>query len=215
MIERHAQTSTGQFSSKHTQALLAATMAAGVAAGLGTGYPGAGQAHPIYVVPAPGSAYVAANDTSYLNVPVKPSRTAQQDLDLVRSVFRPSTIDMGTLFGVSRQAIYNWMGGSEPEGDNRMRLADFANIAEQIQSAGLDNPGALLKMRAFSEGPASLLERFASHMLSETDITRLIDEARKADAAHHQMLASASEGRRLHTGGNALSTLTIPATLSE
>src|SRR4051812_43049267 len=47
------------------------------------------------------------------------ARTAAQNLSRVREIFAPSVTELAALFGVSRQAIYNWQAGQPITDENK------------------------------------------------------------------------------------------------
>jgi transcriptional regulator with XRE-family HTH domain len=110
-------------------------------------------------------------------------RSAAEHLANIRQVFNPAIADLATVFGVSRQAIYKWIGGnSEPEDDKLERIRALSLAADAFQKAGVTRASALLKMKAF-EG-RSLLDMVAIGPLLPKHTETLIAEARAMDAAY-------------------------------
>lgn len=70
-------------------------------------------------------------------VPVRALRTAAADLKQVRSIFQASISDLAALFGVTRQTIYDWLGGEQqPRPAHLARMGDLLDAASAIESAG-------------------------------------------------------------------------------
>ncbi len=110
-------------------------------------------------------------------------RSAAEHLANIRKVLNPAVSDLATVFGVSRQAIYKWIGNeSTPESDKLERIRALSLAADAFQKAGVTRASSLLKMKAF-EG-RSLLDLVATGHLSQGHTKVLIAEARAMDAAY-------------------------------
>jgi transcriptional regulator with XRE-family HTH domain len=110
-------------------------------------------------------------------------RSAAEHLANIRQVLNPAIADLATAFGVSRQAIYKWIGGeSRPEEDNLERIRSLSLAADAFQKAGVARAASLLKMKAF-EG-RSLLDLAASGQLLPEHTKTLITEAQVMDSAY-------------------------------
>lgn len=110
-------------------------------------------------------------------------RSAAEHLANIRQVLNPAIADLATVFGVSRQAIYKWIGGeSTPEPENFERIRSLSLAADAFQKAGVTRASALLKMKAF-EG-RSLMDLVAAGQLLPEHTQLLIVEAQAMDAAY-------------------------------
>lgn len=110
-------------------------------------------------------------------------RSAAEHLANIRQVLNPAIADLATVFGVSRQAIYKWIGGeTTPEDDKLERIRALSLAADAFQKAGVTRASSLLKMKAF-EG-RSLLDLVAAGQLLPEHTQTLIAEARAMDAAY-------------------------------
>ena len=110
-------------------------------------------------------------------------RSAAEHLANIRQVLNPAIADLATAFGVSRQAIYKWIGGeSTPEDDRLERIRALSLAADAFQKAGVTRASSLLKMKAF-EG-RSLLDLVAAGQLVPEHTQTLIAEAQAMDAAY-------------------------------
>ena len=110
-------------------------------------------------------------------------RSAAEHLANIRQVLNPAIADLATVFGVSRQAIYKWIGGeSTPEDDKLERIRALSLAADAFQKAGVTRASSLLKMKAF-EG-RSLLDLVAAGELTPEHTQTLIAEAQAMDAAY-------------------------------
>jgi hypothetical protein len=110
-------------------------------------------------------------------------RSAAEHLANIRQVLNPAIADLATTFGVSRQAIYKWIGGeSTPEDDKLERIRSLSLAADAFQKAGVTRASSLLKMKAFDG--RSLLDLVAAGKLVPEYAQTLIAEAQAMDAAY-------------------------------
>lgn len=110
-------------------------------------------------------------------------RSAAEHLANIRQVLNPAIADLATTFGVSRQAIYKWIGDeSTPEDDKLERIRSLSLAADAFQKAGVTRASSFLKMKAF-EG-RSLLDLVAAGQLLPEHAQTLIAEANAMDAAY-------------------------------
>lgn len=110
-------------------------------------------------------------------------RSAAEHLANIRQVLNPAIADLATVFGVSRQAIYKWIGGeSTPEADKLERIRSLSLAADAFQKAEVTRASSLLKMKAFDG--RSLLDLVAAGQLAPEHSQTLIAEAQAMDAAY-------------------------------
>jgi transcriptional regulator with XRE-family HTH domain len=110
-------------------------------------------------------------------------RSASDHLGNIRQVLNPAISDLATVFGVSRQAIYKWIGGeATPEPDKFERIRALSQAADAFRDAGVARASSMLKMKAF-EG-RSLMDLAAAGQLVPSHIQSLIAEAQVMDAAY-------------------------------
>ncbi len=110
-------------------------------------------------------------------------RSAAEHLANIRQVLNPAIADLATVFGVSRQAIYKWIGGeSTPEADKLERIRSLSLAADAFLEAKVTRASSLLKMKAFDG--RSLLDLFAAGQLAPEHTQTLIAEAQAMDAAY-------------------------------
>lgn len=110
-------------------------------------------------------------------------RSASDHLGNIRQVLNPAIADLATVFGVSRQAIYKWIGGeATPEPDKFERILSLSHAADAFRDAGITRVSSMLKMKAF-EG-RSLMGLAAAGELLPSHIQSLIAEAQAMDVAY-------------------------------
>jgi len=133
-------------------------------------------------------------------------RTASDHLANIRQVLNPAIADLATVFGVSRQAIYKWIGGqATPESDKFERIRALSYAADAFREAGITHTPSLLKMKAF-EG-RSLMDLAATGELMPSHIQSLILEAKAMDAAYSR---SGLANSRAKPSDDWLTELSIP-----
>ena len=121
-------------------------------------------------------------------------RSASDHLGNIRQVLNPAIADLATVFGVSRQAIYKWMGGeATPEFDKFERIRALSHAADAFRNAGITRASSMLKMKAF-EG-RSLMDLAAGGQLLPSHIQSLITEAQAMDAAYNRSGLPMSKAR--------------------
>jgi hypothetical protein len=96
----------------------------------------------------------------YEDVPIErkaiAARTSAQDLAYIRTVLKSTVTELANLFGVSRQAIYDWQTGKQVAIENATKLEDLAKAAEILSDGGL--VGSPLVMRRKIIGGKTLFD---------------------------------------------------------
>ena len=81
--------------------------------------------------------YPVANVEVRERVHAYPMRTAAADLKQVRTLFGASVSDLAALFGVTRQTIYDWLGGEQqPREGHQARMTALLDVAGTLEAAG-------------------------------------------------------------------------------
>jgi hypothetical protein len=110
-------------------------------------------------------------------------RTAADHLANVRQVLNPAIADLTSVFGVSRQAIYKWIGGeTTPESDKFDRIRSLSHAADAFREAGVTRSHTMLKIKAFQG--QSLMSLAEVGQLQPWHIQALIAEAQAMEAAY-------------------------------
>ena len=117
---------------------------------VGTG----GAATSDYVTIRDGKGY-RHNDIKYSEAPFKPSnrqtpRSPAEEITYVRETLKPPVTELAQLFGVSRQAIYNWQAGEALAEQNKTLLRELVLAASLIEESSLPNPSSLIKRKLAS-----------------------------------------------------------------
>ncbi len=77
-------------------------------------------------------------------------------LDRIRGILKVSVADTAKVFGVSRQALYNWRAGAAISVTNLAKLDDLAAAADILAAAGLDRTPQIARRKL--GGGKTLLE---------------------------------------------------------
>ncbi|MDD4933499.1 MAG: hypothetical protein PHO89_08565 [Methylacidiphilaceae bacterium] len=127
---------------------------------------------------------VVDKDSSGKDEAARPDlRTAAEHLANIREVLNPSITDLASVLGVSRQAIYKWLGKeTNPEQDKLERVRELSRIADAFRHAGVSRATALLKMKVFDG--RSLMDLISTGELRSNHIDTLIAEAQAMDLAY-------------------------------
>ena len=112
-------------------------------------------------------------------------RSPSDHLANIRQTLSPAIVDLATVFGVSRQAIYKWMGGeSTPEPDKFARIRTLSRVADAFREAEVTHAAHILKIKEFDG--ASLMDLVAADALLPWHIEASIAEARAMNAAYER-----------------------------
>lgn len=139
-----------------------------------------------------GSRYIELNAVTHsntLNLKVNNSstyatRTPQENLSRIRAILKCNVSDIANVFGVSRQAIYNWASGEEPTPIYANKLQDLALAADLFAAEGIALNGHILK-RKISNGKTLF------------DVTSSGESARDAAQTLIRVLNRESEQRKV------------------
>jgi transcriptional regulator with XRE-family HTH domain len=115
-----------------------------------------------------------------------------QNLARIRKVFHPSIIELANLFGVSRQAIYDWQAGKGISSEHSEKLETLAKA-----SAILASPGVPLSqlLRRKLPGGKTFFEIVKDGGSAELAALKLLDLA-KRDTEQRQRLEARLSGRK-------------------
>lgn len=124
------------------------------------------------------------------------SRTPADNLQRIRTVLNPSMSDLASVFGVSRQTIYNWMSGEQPKAELAAKLDDLALAADILAAEGIEISGHILK-RKISQG-RTLLE-IANAGESSAQGAELLVRILRTEAEQRRTIASRLAERKTPT----------------
>lgn len=124
--------------------------------------------------------------------PVELERSVTQDLMRIREVLKPTVLELANLFGVSRQAVYNWQAGAQPDPRTAQQLAQLARVADIFAGAGLSVDARSLRRKV--AGGGTLLNALASGHDAES-VARGLLPTLKREAAQRERLQAQLAGR--------------------
>lgn len=121
-------------------------------------------------------------------------RSASEHLGNIRQILNPAVADLATVFGVSRQAIYKWIGGeATPESENFERIRALSHAADAFRDAGIMRAPSMLKIKAFAG--RSLMDLAAAGQLLPSHTLSLIAEAQAMDRDYVQSGLASSRAK--------------------
>lgn len=118
--------------------------------------------------------------------------SVSRDIAHIRQVMKISVSELARVFGVSRQAVHEWLKGGALSPRNAQRLSELAQVADVFLESGVDVMPQMLR-RKVGNGP-SLLE-------SVKEAGKVVEQARKLvdtlsrEAQQRQRLADRLAGR--------------------
>jgi transcriptional regulator with XRE-family HTH domain len=151
-----------------------------------------------------GSRYIQANLnrqsqdslSSHLKVNIENSvvvpRTTAEDLIRVRSILKPTVSELAKVFGVSRQAIYNWQSGEDPQPIYADKIKDLASAADVIAAESVTLNGLILK-RKISNGKT--LFEIATNGGSSKEAAQMLVKILRKESEQRKLLASRLQTR--------------------
>lgn len=76
--------------------------------------------------------------------------SATRNIVHIRQFLKISVTELARTFGVSRQAVHDWLKGSSPSQQNELRLSELAQVADIFLDAGIDVTPQMLRRRTTS-----------------------------------------------------------------
>jgi transcriptional regulator with XRE-family HTH domain len=120
-------------------------------------------------------------------------RTPAQALARVREVLKPAVLELGNLFGVSRQAVYDWQSGAQPAPHVADRLAVLARAADIFEEAGVTVDAKTLRRKV--SGGGTVLDTVLSGGDAEQVVRSLVLTLQR-EAVQRERLNQQLAGRR-------------------
>ena len=111
------------------------------------------------------------------------SPTAQ--IERIRKVFSPPVAELAQVFGVTRQAVYNWLNGAPPTAQHLDKLADLARAAEIVEASGIPVSGWMMRRKMFNG--KTLLAFVGAGGSAQDAANRLVQTVRKETEQRQRM----------------------------
>lgn len=124
---------------------------------------------------------------------VEIERSPAENLAHIREVLKPTMLELASLFGVSRQAVYDWQQGSQPVPQTAQRLAQLARVADVFAAAGLSLDAKTLRRKVASGG--TLLDTMSNSGDVESVARSLVSTLRR-EASQRERLQVQLAGRK-------------------
>ena len=132
----------------------------------------------------------AQDDAAY---DVELERSPAESLARIREVLKPTMLELASLFGVSRQAVYDWQQGSQPVSQTAQRLAQLAHVADVFAEAGLAVDANTLRRKV--AGGRTLLDAVSNGDDAEL-VAKSLMGTLKREASQRERLQVQLAGRR-------------------
>ena len=123
----------------------------------------------------------------------KLDRSAADDLAQVRALLKPTVLELANLFGVSRQAVYDWQTGALPATQTAERLAQLARAADVFDRANLVVAAKILRRKVVGGG--TLLDAVLNGGNAE-EVDRNLVPTLQREAAQRERLQLQLAGRK-------------------
>lgn len=120
-------------------------------------------------------------------------RSPAENLARIREVLKPTMLELASLFGVSRQAVYDWQQGSQPVPQTAQRLAQLASAADVFSEAELPVDAKTLRRRV--AGGRTLLEAVSGGNDAESVVRSLVATL-KREVSQRERLQVQLAGRK-------------------
>jgi len=115
-------------------------------------------------------------------------------------------LEIARVFGVSRQAVYGWLNGAQPDQLIASRLASLARVGETLLGSGVAVDSAALRRRSSHGGTVlEMLLTASDPELVASDLQHMLSR----ESVQRERLSGILSGRR--RGSNDLSDYGSPA----
>lgn len=130
-----------------------------------------------------------------LEIQERPASTAalsvSEKLVFARETLKASMASLAASLNVSRQGLYNWLGGESPTPERGARIDDLYSAAKRLAAAGV--AGSQIAKRKISGGK-TLLELVAAGDSATQTVEKLV-RILEVEAAQQRMLAMRLRGK--------------------
>lgn len=126
-------------------------------------------------------------------VPVEAENTAARDIAHIRDAIKISISELARVFGVSRQAVHEWIKGGALSSRNSQRLSELAQVADILLEARINVTPQVLR-RKVSNG-RSILESIGEDGNIIELAHKLVDTLSR-ESQQRQSLATRLAGRQ-------------------
>jgi DNA-binding transcriptional regulator YiaG len=120
-------------------------------------------------------------------------RTIGVHLENIRQVFDLPMSDLASVFGVSRQMVYKWIDGAQPEEKSATKIIALSQIADTLVKSEVQHIGNLIKMKLFDG--YSLLDVVREGKSWKVPVEKLIVEAKAMEKSYAQSGVSTSKAK--------------------
>lgn len=119
-------------------------------------------------------------------------RTPAENLARIREILKPTITELAYLFGVSRQAVYDWQAGKPTAPENATKLDDLAKAADSLALVGIEGSSQVLRRKV--AGGKSLLD-VVREGGSAASAAQVLAQTLRREAKQREQLALRLAGR--------------------
>ncbi|GEM_PF-4394399 len=134
--------------------------------------------------------------------------TLQDQIVFIRGNLGVNVSELSELLGVSRQALYSWIKGASPQGDNLARLEELFGVAKRLAMLSIERPDTVVHRPVF-EGESL----FGLMMARQIPSHQQLEQLSQLSIREAQQRAASSHGQPVHSFADALDTA-APLSLS-
>ena len=124
---------------------------------------------------------------------VDAASSCSRDIAHIRQVMKISVSELARVFGVSRQAVHEWLKGGALSPRNAQRLSELAQVADVFLEAGIDVSPQMLRRKVGSG--RSLLESLNEEG-KVIELARKLVDTLSRESQQRQRLAERLAGRQ-------------------
>lgn len=133
-------------------------------------------------------------------------RETAENLAWIRKVLKPTITELAHIFGVSRQAVYDWQAGKPTAPENAARLDDLAKAADALVLSGITSSSQLLRRKiAGGKSLRGVVRKGGSAANAAQALAQTLGREAKQPVYH--AVASALLGQRIRTPGDVFAML--------
>ena len=115
------------------------------------------------------------------------------NLARIREVLKPTVLELANLFGVSRQAVYDWQSGAQPSLQTVLRLAELARAADVFALSGVTVNSQTLRRKV--TGGITVLDAVMNGAQA-VELARQLVKTLQRENSQRERLATQLTGRK-------------------
>ncbi len=135
-------------------------------------------------------------------------RSPADHLMRIKEVLKPTISDLASVFGVSRQSVYKWIGGVTPDNTKIESIKVLSSVADTFEREGVDHASSIIKMKAFDG--KSLMDLVRDKKFNDKHLGNLMAEVTAMKSAYSR---SGVESSTSEPSDDWRSSISIPGSI--